>query len=276
MTAFCVVVALLASLLIASAQADSQRDGCRDCMRDPGRVWCAASCVGMSSTDLAPRSCEFGTCAGQARFRTQKAASLQQCNFESDVFDEDGECGRTDFSNNDVLVAANTTGRIVGSLSGVFCCLCIIALIVVAFNRRRHENTRVVHVVQQPQGHYVVVAPNNGGPMSPGGHPGYPGTAAHAGQLPPTAQFVQQVPNAYAPPAGQFSGPVMTVSSSNASGMSAAPMPSTTGSFHATPSAPELHPYGIVPDVNGQTVLHYDGAQPIHSNSNYNQRPVGK
>lgn len=275
MSVWCVVVVMMAWLFVASTLADSQREGCRDCMRDPGRVWCAASCAGTSSTLFAARACEFGTCAGQARFRTQKAATLEQCERELDAVDEDGECGREDFSNNDVLVAANTTGRIIGSLSGVFCCLCIIALIVVAFNRRRHENTRVVHVVQQPQGHYVVVAPNNGGPMSPGGHPGYPGNAAHAGQLPPTAQFVQQVPAAYAP-AGQFSGPVMTVSSSNASGMSAVPMPSTTASFHATPSAPELHPYGIVPDVNGQTVLHYDGAQPIHSNSNYNQRPVGK
>lgn len=267
---------LLALSLLASARADSQREGCLDCVRDPGRVWCAADCPGTSSTTFSARSCGFGTCAGEARFRTQIASSVTQCSRESNAVDEDGECGRVDFSDNDVLVAANTTGRIIGSLSGVFCCLCIIALIVVAFNRRRHETTRVVHVVQPQHGQYIVVAPNNGGPVAPGGHPAYPGNAGRAGQLPPTAQFVQQVPAAYGAPPGQFAGPVMTVSSSSASGMSATPMPGTTTSFHATPSAPELHPYGIVPDVNAQTVLHYDGAQPIHSNSNYNQRPIGK
>lgn len=252
--------------LLASVDAASQRAGCLNCIK-PGFVWCAADCPGTSSTTFSARSCQPGTCTGQVRFDTLKASTRAQCDRELSTVDEDGECARSDFADSDVVQAASVTSRIVGSLSGVFCCLCIIAVIVLAARRRQHE-TRVVHV--QPQ--YVVVGPNGQmvqqqQPMGmpPGGHPSYPGNQA-------SPQFVQQVPAA-AYPYGQTAAgaPVMTISPNT--------MAPVAGTPYVAPSAsaPDLHAYGVVPDVAApSSVLHYDGAQPIHSNSNYNQRPVGK
>jgi hypothetical protein len=260
---------LLAVFVVATVRAASQRSACLDCI-SPGFVWCAADCPGTSSTTFSPRACQPGTCTGQVRFDTLKASTRSQCERELSTVDESGECGRSDFSNNGVVDAVNVTGRIIGSISGVLCCVCIAIVITIAM-RRRQNDARIVHV--QPQ--YVVVAGPNGqvqqqqvAGMSPGGHPGYPGNQGFPAAQP---QFVQQVPAAY--PYGQTAAgaPVMTVSPNT--------MTSASGTPYVTPSAsaPSLHPYGVVPDVTApSSVLHYDGAQPIHSNSNYNQRPVGK
>jgi hypothetical protein len=274
MSLFFLVVLFIATMA-AIVRGATQRTGCLDCVR-PGFVWCAADCPGTSSTTFSARICVPGTCAGQVRFDTLKASTRAQCDRELSNVDENGECSRADFSDADDLAqAANVTGRIIGSLSGVFCCLCIMALIFMALRRRQHDTTRIVHVQQQPQ--YVVVGPNGQftpvpAPQahSPGGHPSYPGNSG--GQQQPQPQFIQQVPAAY--PYGQTAAgaPVMTVSPSMPD--SAAP---TTPYIAPSASAPSLHPYGVVPDVTAPSaVLHYDGAQPIHGNSNYNQRPVGK
>jgi len=251
-----------------------QRSACQRCMRESGRVWCRDSCANSTPDRFAPRSCEIGTCVG-TRFGFPVTSTFSGCSLEDSTIDEDGEC--FDFSDGDI-VASGIGSIIYAYICGPLCCLLICIAVIVAANQQ--SRSRVVHVFAPAPATNVVyvVGPNGQLIAQPAGSMGGPVQTGPNGQ--PLQQVVMAHPGGFQQPMAG-AAPVMTVSSQGTTVVPTHPPQQTVDysvphgtPYDVSPTAPVSGDYGKAAPQN--PLSEYGGARPIHSQSNYNQRPAGK